>query len=107
MTTLRRQPKNGQIINPMSLPVSFYEHGPVRQIVETEFEACLMHHLMHRDARVDRETEKIIHDAVVPLCVLDITENARTLRMERNRYVLSMPCHLKISRRMNREIMKM
>ncbi len=55
-------------------PLDFWERGPIRQILELEFEAALLRAIGERGMRVTAETEQIIHDAVVPEAFLFVTQ---------------------------------
>ncbi len=47
-------------------PLSFWEHGPVREIVELEFDAALVREMQLSGVRVSPERERELRDAIVP-----------------------------------------
>jgi hypothetical protein len=48
------------------VPLSFWESGPVRQLVDLEFQAALIREANAWGVRVTPDEEKALHDAIVP-----------------------------------------
>jgi hypothetical protein len=49
-----------------SVTLAAWEHGPLREIVETEFEMAIIDAIGKRGLRLTPQEERILHDAVVP-----------------------------------------
>jgi siroheme synthase len=62
------------IVSVTSVSLAFWETGPIRDIVETEFEMALIDALGKRGRRLDADEEKQLHDAVVPDALLEAME---------------------------------
>ncbi len=55
--------------------LDFWERGPIRRILELEFEAAFVQVMGDTGRRMDAAEEKRVHDAVVPEVFLFVTDN--------------------------------
>ena len=69
----------------MDRSLAFWEQGPIREIVEMEFALALLKQTRKRGIGIDRETERHLHDAVLPEVVLFLVENVRWSPKEERR----------------------
>jgi hypothetical protein len=70
--------------------LAFWEAGPLRKILELEFDLVLDEELLQRGVTASADVCGILHDAVVPEVFLFLTENIPWTAAEERRLTLSL-----------------
>ncbi len=83
-------------------PLDFWENGPVRQILEMEFELVLEQELTARELSLDALVCDLLHDAVIPEVILFVTQKMHWTHQEERRMALT----LVNEKRVRREIVR-
>lgn len=59
-------PTSSTILDLSNQTLATYERGPIRELIETEFELAVMQHIRVTNRPVTQDYESELHDAVVP-----------------------------------------
>ena len=71
-------------------PLNFWEEGPLRKILEMEFDLILEEELARRGVSASAGVCNVLHDAVVPEAFLFLTKNVQWTPSEELRLALSL-----------------
>jgi hypothetical protein len=71
------------------LSLWFIEKGPIREMIEAEFETALFRVEAEASRRVEREELVALHDGIVTLLFYYVLEQSRYIRRDGELYVLS------------------
>ncbi len=88
------------------LPLDFWEHGSIRQILEEEFEMSLLRLLQERGLSMSAADEKRLRDVIVPEVFLDVTDSIGWTPEEEASHAFSEDHRRIIQHRMRRMLME-
>ena len=88
------------------VPLDFWEHGSIRQVLEEEFEMSLLRLLQERGLTLNATDEKRLRDVIVPEVFLDVTDSIGWTPEEEKAHAFSEAHRRIIQNRMRRMLLE-
>lgn len=70
-------PTHSNTLDLLEKPLAEFERGPIRQLIETEFELAVMQHIRATHLPITRDYESTLHDVVVPAVFSYVLEHMK------------------------------